>query len=536
MRTKFIVVTGGVLSGLGKGITTASIGRLLRDNYRVVPIKCDGYLNTDPGTLNPLEHGEVFVLDDGAEVDMDFGHYERFIDITARAEWNITMGKVFQRILKAERKGDFLGHTVQYIPHVVDLIKGWIVNVAKQEKADVVLVEIGGTVGDMENELFIESVRQLAQEYTEGDFLFNHLTYIPTISTVGEQKSKPTQQSVKLLNERGIFPDVIIGRCAENLTEKIKERIALFCNVDKRAVISGKDIKPIYANPIMYYQEGYVDILRDKLGLIAKPNLNEWRKIVNRIENPRKRVQIAIAGKYTALRDSYASLVEALVHAGASIGVGVDINWVETTGLEKKMELESLFKGSSGLIVPGGFGHRGAEGKISSIKFAREKRLPFLGLCYGLQLAIVEVARNLCGLEGANSREFAAEGTEIKHPVVSLLEEQRDVKQKGGSMRLGAQDVILLPGTKLYRIYNKKEVIRERFRHRYEINPSYVKRLEKGGVKFSARSKQGIVQAFELKDHPFFIGVQYHPEFLSRPEKPSPLFVEFLKEAVKWGR
>ncbi len=535
MRKKFIVVTGGVLSGLGKGITTASIGRLLRDNYKVVTIKCDGYLNTDPGTLNPLEHGEVFVLDDGGEVDMDFGHYERFIGVTARREWNITMGKVFQRILDAERRGDFLGHTVQYIPHVVDLIKRWIVDVASQEGADVVLVEIGGTVGDMENELFVESVRELAQEYGKQDFLFTHLTYIPSLSTTGEQKTKPTQQSVKLLSERGIFPDVIIGRSREKLSERIKRKIALFCNVSQNAVISGIDTSPIYANPLLYYDEGYPRLLRERLGLRVEPELDSWRDFVERIRKPERRVRIAIAGKYTALRDAYASLVEALVHAGAWLGYGVEIEWIETTELEGQRDTETAFNNVSGLIVPGGFGSRGSEGKIRAINFARKRGLPFLGLCYGLQLAVVEIARDLCGLEGANTMEFSEEGVQISHPVIVLLEGQQKVSQKGATMRLGAHDIILAPGTRLYQIYNRKEVIRERFRHRYEVNPAYIETFEKCGVVFSGRSREGIVQAFELRSHPFFIGVQYHPEFLSRPERPSPLFVEFLKEAGAWS-
>jgi len=532
-KPKFIVVTGGVISGLGKGITTSSIGRLLRDDLKVIPIKCDGYLNTDPGTMNPLEHGEVFVLDDGGEVDMDFGHYERFIGIRARKEWNLTMGRIFQSIIEKERKGVFLGKTVQHIPHVTNEIKGRILEVCEAEKPDVVLIEIGGTVGDMENELYIESARQLRQELGSDMVSFVHLTYIPAPSSLGEQKTKPTQQSVKLLNERGIFPSIIIGRSEQFLTEKVKNKIALFCNIEEEAVISGVDVKTVYENPVLYDSEGITDLLKKKLGIKFKPKLDLWIELVERIKKPSRELEIAIAGKYTALRDAYASLVEALTHAGAHLDCRVNIRWVDTVELEKKKkEINKVFEGVSGLIVPGGFGARGSEGKIMAINYARVNKLPFLGICYGLQLAVVEFARNECGLELANTTELESEGITTPYPVICLLESQKSVKNKGGTMRLGAQFVRIFPGTKLRELY-KKRVIRERFRHRYEVNPEFMPTLEKHGMRFSAEGESGIVQAIEIPDHPFFLASQFHPEFLSSLEHPAPLFYGFVAACIE---
>ncbi|MCD6532171.1 CTP synthase (glutamine hydrolyzing), partial [bacterium] len=418
-NTKYIVITGGVLSGLGKGIATASVGHLLSSKLKVIPIKCDGYLNTDPGTMNPIEHGEVFVLDDGGEVDMDFGHYERFLGVTCRSEWNLTMGKVYWRILERERRGDYLGKTVQLIPHVTDEIKSHFKKIAQQEKADIVLIEIGGTVGDMENELFIEAVRQLGQEVGEDNIVYIHLTYVPIPPNLGEHKTKPTQQSVKLLNERGIRPDIIIARSPKPLTQKVKEKIALFCNIPPEAVISGPDVKTVYQVPILYDQQNLTALIHKKLKIYSPPNLARWQKLVDAILNPEREVTIAICGKYTDLHDSYASILEALTHAGAHLKTKVRVKWIETTKIEQgKLTVEKALEDVQGVIVPGGFGLRGIEGKIDVIQYCRENKIPFLGICYGMQLAVIEFARHKCGLEGAHTTEAEEEGIEVKHPVI----------------------------------------------------------------------------------------------------------------------
>lgn len=533
-QTKYIVITGGVLSGLGKGITTASVGHLISAKLRVVPIKCDGYLNTDPGTMNPIEHGEVFVLDDGGEVDMDFGHYERFLAVTCKFDWNLTMGKVFKTILEKERRGDFLGTTVQYIPHVTNTIKEKFRQVAKDEKADIVLIEIGGTVGDLENELYIEAVRQLAQEVGKENILFILLTYVPVPTNTGEQKSKPTQQSVKLLNERGIFPDIIIGRCETPLMPKIKRKVSMFCNISEDRVISGVDVDTIYKVPLLYDAEGLTGIIHKRLGIYSPPRLSKWRQLVERIEKPSHNVTIAISGKYTALRDSYASVIEALIHSGAYYNTRVNIRWIETTNIENDIEkLKKIMDGIDGVIVPGGFGTRGIEGKIATIKYARENNIPFLGLCYGMQLAVIEFARNVCGLEGANTTEAEAEGIEVEHPVICILPSQKDIKKKGGTMRLGGQDVAIAKGSLAHKIYGATR-IRERFRHRYEVNPEYVHTLEKHGIVFSGRHpEEDIVQFMELPDHPCFIASQFHPELTSRLEHPSPPFLYLVKSTLE---
>ena len=531
---KFIVITGGVLSGLGKGISTASIGHLLKSRLRVIPIKCDGYLNTDPGTMNPIEHGEVFVLDDGGEVDMDFGHYERFIGVTCKTKWNLTMGKIYARILERERRGDFLGKTVQLIPHVTDEIKSHFWEIARDENADIVLIEIGGTVGDMENELFIEAVRQLGQDVGPQNIMYIHLTYIPIPKNVGEHKTKPTQQSVKLLNERGIRPDVIIGRSEKKLPQKVKDKISLFCNIQPKSVISGDDVATVYEIPLRYDEQGLTAIIHQRLNIYSPPKLDRWKKLVQNILNPKKEVTIAICGKYTALHDSYASIIEALTHAGAHLETKVNIKWIETTRIEqKRISVEKALAKVDGVIVPGGFGVRGIEGKMAVIKYCRENKIPFLGICYGMQLAIIEFARNVCKLEGANTTEAAEEGIEVKHPVICLLPSQKGLKKKGGTMRLGGQDVKIKPGTMAYKIY-RKEFIRQRFRHRYEVNPEYVHIFEEKGLVFSGyEPKENIMQIMELPDHPFFIGVQYHPELVSKLEHPEPLFYHLVKNALK---
>jgi len=534
-HTKYIVVIGGVISGLGKGIAAASIGKLLNSRLMVVPIKCDGYLNTDPGTMNPIEHGEVFVLDDGGEVDMDFGHYERFLGVTGRFEWNLTMGKVYKTILEQEREGFYLGQTVQLIPHVTDVIKEWFYEIPGRLQADIGLIEIGGTVGDMENELYLEAVRQLRQEVGEANVLIVLLTYIPIPAGVEEQKSKPTQQSVKLLNERGIRPDVIVGRCAERLTDKIKQKIALFCNIDKTAVISGLDVPSVYQIPLIFEEEGLTEIVHKRLTIYSPPQLMEWRKLVDRLLNPTgPLVRVAICGKYTNLHDSYASVIEAVRHSGAHINGQVEIVWLDTTEVERTGGSCAEFLSKvDAVIVPGGFGTRGIEGKIQVIRHCRENGIPFLGICYGMQLAVVEYARHVVGLNGAHTTEAADVGFEIADPVVCILPEQVGITQKGGTMRLGGHDIILRENSKAADLYRNLK-IRERFRHRYEVNPDYVERLEMAGMVFSGHDPSGkIMQLMELPNHPYFLGCQFHPELTSKLEAPAPLFRELIRVAAE---
>ncbi len=537
--TKYIVVTGGVLSGLGKGIATASIGHLISERLKVIPVKCDGYLNTDPGTMNPIEHGEVFVLDDGGEVDMDFGHYERFINIQTKFNWNITMGKVFKDILDRERRGDYLGKTVQFIPHVTQAIKDKFQEIVDVEHPDVLLIEVGGTVGDLENQFYLEAIRQMRREIGISNFLYIHLTYIPIPSGVGEQKSKPTQMSVRLLNEKGIEPDIIIGRCQELLDASIKEKVASYCNVETDAVISGPDVESVYEIPLVFEREGLPELLHNKLGIYSPPNLRKWAQWVKVLEenrkDPRKFVSIAICGKYTALEDSYASIVEALIHCEAHHNIKVNIKWIETSDLEKEgIDIAGMLGDIQGVIVPGGFGSRGIEGKINVIQYVRENNIPFLGICYGMQLAVVEYARNVCGIKGANTMEVEDTGIKVEHPVIALLPDQAKIYYKGGTMRLGGHDIEIKPDTYAYKIFKNKTSVRQRFRHRYEVNPKYVKQLEKGGIIFSGKApKENIMQIMELPNHPCFIGCQFHPELTSSLRNPSPIFYEFVKSAQK---
>ncbi len=534
-HAKYIVVIGGVISGLGKGIAAASIGKLLNSRLMVVPIKCDGYLNTDPGTMNPIEHGEVFVLDDGGEVDMDFGHYERFLGVTCRFEWNLTMGKVYKAILDQEREGFYLGQTVQLIPHVTDVIKNWFYEIPGRLQADIGLIEIGGTVGDMENELYLEAVRQLRQEVGEQNILIVLLTYIPIPAGVEEQKSKPTQQSVKLLNERGIRPDVIIGRCAERLTDKIKQKIALFCNIDKAAVISGLDVPSVYQIPLVFEDEGLTEIIHKLLSIYSPPQLLEWRKLVDRLLSPAgPLIRVAICGKYTNLHDSYASVIEAVRHSGAHINARLEIDWLDTAELERTGgSCADFLSRVDAVIVPGGFGTRGIEGKIQVIRHCRENGIPFLGICYGMQLAVVEYARNVAVLAGAHTTETAEDGFEVSHPVVCILPEQIGITQKGGTMRLGGQDIVLKENSRAAALYKSRR-IRERFRHRYEVNPEYVERLEKAGLVFSGHDPSGkIMQVMELTDHAYYLGCQFHPELTSKLEEPAPLFRELIRAAFE---
>jgi len=526
MPTKFIVITGGVLSGLGKGIAAASIGHLLSSKLKIIPIKCDGYLNVDPGTMNPYEHGEVFVLDDGGEVDMDFGHYERFLGVTCKSSWNLTMGKVFDMVRQKERRGDYLGKTVQYIPHVTDLIKNHIFNIASEEKADLVIVEIGGTVGDIENELFLESVRQLKEAAGRQNTLFVHLTYVPVPYGVNEQKSKPTQQSVNLLKQRGIFPDIIIGRCQEVLTKEIKGKISSFCDVESEAVITGLDVEDIYEIPLVFEDEGLPAILHKKLNIYSPPNLRKWKLLVENLRHPKKEITVAMCGKYTKLEDSYASIVESFNHCSAHLSCKINLKWVETTDLNDP----SILNGVNGVVVPGGFGSRGSEGKIEIIRIAREQNIPFLGLCLGLHMAVIEFARNICGLKEANSTEMDAD---TPHPVIDILPEQKDISNKGGTMRLGACPADLKDGSLVRSLYNAS-VASERHRHRYEVNPSYHETLIKNGMVFSGNSPNGrLVEFIELPDLKYFVATQAHPELKSRMETPAPLFHGFVKACLE---
>lgn len=535
---KYIVVTGGVLSGLGKGIAAASIGKLLDSNLKIIPVKCDGYLNTDPGTMNPIEHGEVFVLDDGGEVDMDFGHYERYLNINCKFEWNLTMGKIFKSILEKERRGEYLGKTVQFIPHVTNEIKRKLYEIGEKENADLVLIEIGGTVGDMENELYLESVRQLKNEVGKDNIVFIHLTYIPVMDTVLEQKSKPTQQSVKLLNEKGIEPDIIIGRCNEYIKDEIKMKIALFCNIDKNAVISGVDVKSVYEIPVIYEKEGLNEIVHKKLNIYSPPKLEKWKHYLEKyieLQNSDTFITVAICGKYTSLEDSYVSIVESLVHCSAHLKVKIKIKWVDTSVFEKDPNLISeVLDNVNAVIVPGGFGIRGIEGKIKVIEYVRKNNIPFLGICLGMQLAVIEFARNVCGIKKANTTEIEKENLEINDiiPVIDILPEQKKVTYKGATMRRGGQRVFLKDNTVAKKIYNAEDVVM-RFRHRYEVNADFVETLENNGLVFSGYNSNGnIMQIIEFPSNKFFMGCQFHPELTSRIEKPDPMFYNLIKNSL----
>jgi CTP synthase len=543
-KIKFIIVTGGVISGLGKGVAAASIGALLSSKMKVVPIKCDGYLNTDPGTMNPTEHGEVFVLDDGGECDMDFGHYERFLNVTAKKDWSLTMGRIFKMILEKERRGDYLGHTVQFIPHVTDLIKEQFYRIADQEKADVVLIEIGGTIGDLENQFYIEATRQLSHEVGNHNSVFVHLTYVPIPSGVNEQKSKPTQMSVRDLNRLGIYPEIVICRCEEYIKSHLKEKIGLFCNLPADHVISGVDVQHVYECPLVFDAEGISEILSKTLSIYAPPKLEQWSKLVEALKrnqvNPRKTLTVAICGKYLALEDSYASVIEAISHASAHLDLCTKIHWVDTEKIESgAISAETALKGVSAVIVPGGFGSRGIEGKIEIIRYVRENKIPFLGICYGMQLSVVEFARNVCGMKGAGTIEMESENNHVEFPVIDLLPSQKNIQEMGATMRLGGHDVIIKDSSRAAEIYGSL-AIRERFRHRYEVNPKYVLQIEKGDISgaksqklfFSGKAaNEEIMQIMELSEHPYFMACQFHPELKSSLIHPAPLFFGLLKAA-----
>jgi len=533
---KIIVVTGGVMSGLGKGIAAASIGRVLQSKgYKLSAIKIDPYLNQDAGTMNPIEHGEVFVLDDGGEVDMDFGHYSRFLNIDLTSDHNITTGKIYKRVMEKERRGDYLGQTVQVIPHVTNEIKVWIKELAKKDDADILIVEVGGTTGDIENLPFLEAVRQMKAE-EPGNVLFVHLTLVPDLSVVGEQKTKPTQHSVKMLREVGIDPDIIIGRSTEPLLQDTKRKIALFCNVKEESVISSPDCETIYEVPLVFETEQLSETILRKFRLSAKTtDLNNWKKLVNRIKSSSDKpsVKIALTGKYTKLHDSYVSILESLKHAGAHQNIFIEPVWIETDEFEKDSSKLKALDEVDGIVVPGGFGARGTEGKILAIKYARENSIPFLGLCYGMQLATIEYARNVCGIKNASSTEIDQESPA---PVIDILPEQKDLDSMGGTMRLGAYPTRLEKGTKARDIYGK-ELIYERHRHRYEVNPEFIASLEEKGLVFCGKHpERNLMEMIELKEHPYFIASQFHPEFKSSLERPAPLFKGLVKAAQERRR
>jgi len=527
---KYIIVTGGVMSGLGKGITMASIGRILKNRgYKIVPIKIDPYINIDAGTMNPFQHGEVYVLGDGAEVDLDLGNYERFMDVELGREHNITTGLVYSAVIERERRGEYLGQTVQIIPHVTDEIKARIRQVAAKSGADICLVEVGGTVGDIESMPFLEAVRQMRGE--ESDFLLVHVTLVP-FTTLREPKTKPTQHSVKALLELGLHPDIIVCRCKKALKEDTKKKIAMFCNVKGEAVISAQDTDDIYEVPLLLEQEGIAAYIMKELQLKQLEEDNEWTKMIERRKSLAirdKKIQIAIVGKYAELEDSYLSIKEAIKHAATAIGCNVKLKWIEAEDLEVDKVLNPLFDDVHGILVPGGFGVRGAEGKIKAIEYARTNKVPFLGLCFGFQLAVIEVARHVAKLKDANSSELG----ETPHPVIALLEEQRGVKNKGGTMRLGNHVVFIRGDTVAKKVYGKKRIV-ERHRHRYEVNPEYIERIEQEGILFSGTDRSGVrMEILEIPDHPFFFATQFHPEFKSRPNKPSAPFKAFLEACVR---
>ncbi len=533
---KYIFVTGGVVSSLGKGITAASLGRLLKSRgLRTAIQKFDPYINIDPGTMSPYQHGEVFVTDDGAETDLDLGHYERFIDESLSKSSNVTAGKIYWAVINKERRGDYLGGTVQVIPHITNEIKERVYRVAREHNPDVVITEIGGTVGDIESLPFLEAIRQLKSDVGRENVMYIHVTLVPFLQAAGEAKTKPTQHSVKELRSIGIQPDVIVCRSEKPLSKEMEEKIALFCDIDKEAVIQAVDADSIYEVPLILAREGLDEIVIKRLGLEAdEPQMDDWKEIVEKIKKPKKEVTIALVGKYVELQDAYMSVVEALRHAGIHYETGISIKWIYSGLLEEPGDL-SVLNGADGILVPGGFGDRGIEGKIAAVQYARENRIPYLGICLGMQLAVVEFARNVCGLTGANSSEF---DPETANPVIDLLPEQKEIDDLGGTMRLGTYPCKVASDSRTYRAYGE-EIIYERHRHRYEFNNTYRVRLTGAGMVIAGTSPDDrLVEVIELADHPWFVASQFHPEFKSRPNRPHPLFRDFIGAAIekKFGK
>lgn len=531
MSVKYIFVTGGVVSGLGKGITAASLGRLLKSRgLRVTLQKFDPYINVDPGTMSPYQHGEVFVTDDGAETDLDLGHYERFVDENLSKNSNVTTGKIYWSIISKERKGDFLGGTVQVIPHITNEIKERIFRVGKSDHTDVVITEIGGTVGDIESLPFLEAIRQVTTDVGRENVMYIHVTLVPYLGKSGELKTKPTQHSVKELRSIGIQPDVIVCRTEKHLSKDLKDKIGLFCNLAGNCVIQNMDAEILYQVPLMLEKEGLADIACKRLNLVCgEPNLTDWQQMVDKHKNLTNSVTIALVGKYVELHDAYLSIVESLKHGGLENGADVTIKWVNSEHIDDD-NIKNFLSKVDGILVPGGFGDRGIEGKISAVKFARENKIPYFGICLGMQMAVIEFARNIAGLKGAHSSEFDSESA---YPVIDLMPEQRDVDEKGGTMRLGLYPCKIKEGSKAFEIYND-ELIYERHRHRYEVNNEFRDLLVEKGLKLSGLSpSEKLVEIVELENHPWFVGVQFHPEFKSRPNRPHPLFVGFIKAALE---
>ena len=527
---KYIFVTGGVVSSLGKGIAAASLARLLVERgLRVTMMKLDPYLNVDPGTMSPFQHGEVFVTDDGAETDLDLGHYERFIDRPLTQANNITTGRIYSNVITKERRGEYLGSTVQVIPHITDEIKSAVRRVAPEN--DVVVVEVGGTVGDIESLPFLESIRQFRHDVGRENTLFVHLTLVPWIAAAGEVKTKPTQHSVRDLMEIGIQPDVLICRTERPLAEDVKRKIALFCNVEFGAVIEARDVATIYQIPLVFHAQGFDELVCRKLGLATKePDLSAWKTLVDRVLMPPRKVRIAIVGKYTDYADSYKSVQEALIHGGIANDVGVEIAWTSSDLFTDPVKAAELVKQFDGVLVPGGFGVRGVEGMVEAIRAVRESGTPFFGICLGMQIAIIEFARHVCGIDDSNSSEFAPE---CANPVISLLESQQNVKEMGGTMRLGSYACRLKPGSKAAEIYGQPE-ISERHRHRYEVSNQYRETFQQKGMRLSGLSPDGsLVEMIELAEHPYFVACQFHPELKSRPTRPHPLFSAFVAAAAQ---
>ena len=531
-KTKYIFVTGGVLSSLGKGLSAASIGALMESRGLTVSnLKMDPYINVDPGTMSPYQHGEVYVTDDGAETDLDLGHYERFTNQVTGQRHNFTTGKVYDSVIRKERRGEYLGRTVQVIPHITNEIKNRILRVP-EDKTDILIIEVGGTVGDIESLPFLEAIRQLKFDLGEGNCLFAHVTLVPFLKTANELKTKPTQHSVKELRSIGIQPDILLCRSAKTLSPEIKAKIALFCNVAPEFVISAADVDCIYRLPLAFHDEGLDELICNKLNIWARhPDLSVWADVVRRFRNTDKTCTVGIVGKYVHLIESYKSLNEALVHGGMTQRAKVDIQYISSDALEagKLGQLE----GVDAILVPGGFGERGTEGKIAAARYAREQSVPYLGICLGMQLAVVEFARAVAGLDGANSREF---DTQTPHPVIDLMEAQKEITMKGGTMRLGAYPCRIKAGSLARRIYGTEE-ISERHRHRYEVNSAYLERLAEHGMNASGTSPDGVLcEMVEMTSHPWFLGCQFHPEYKSRPTRPHPIFVSFVEAAIEQRR
>ncbi|HOO72927.1 MAG TPA: CTP synthase [Spirochaetota bacterium] len=534
-KTKFIFVTGGVCSSLGKGIAIASLGLLLEGHgYKISIIKMDPYINIDPGTMSPFQHGEVYVTEDGAETDLDLGYYERFTNANLSKKNSVSTGQIYYSVIQRERRGDYLGRTVQVIPHITNEIKKRIFDVANEEDIDFVMVEIGGTVGDIESIPFLEAIRQVRQELGSKKVLNVHLTLVPTISVAGEQKTKPTQHSVKELMQLGIIPDILLCRTGKRLSDEMRSKIALFCNVKERNVISAEDIHgSIYEIPAMFHKNCYDEIVLEHFGLpVSKLTLPEWNKFIKSLTNPRATVTIAVVGKYISLQDSYRSIYEALLHGAVANHAALEIVRIDSEDIEdeKRGNLKKLFKGVDGLLVPGGFGDRGIEGKIMAISHARKEKIPFFGICLGMQCAVIEFGRNVCGLKGANSSEFDP-GT--PYPVISLLEDQEIIIEKGGTMRLGGYLCKFTENSIIRKIYNKASEV-ERHRHRFEFTIRFKSLYEERGMVFGGiHPKNSLVETIEIADHPWFIATQFHPEFKSKPVKPHPLFKDFIAASLK---